>query len=175
MSNIQHDTGQALLITGDISDGNQVSKDLMWLAAEYNGPLTLYLAIMTTTIEITEVNTEIAQLCTQISNLIWLDIQGPIALSSTTTLIGHTGWGDAQNGDFMSTPIRINDHRLIEDLSNLSRKELQTVLQQRGQTAAEHIERTFTSIDQSTNNGHHRNTCTTLSRVCLVLKICWCI
>ena len=30
------------------------------------------------------------------------------------------------------------------DLSNLSRKELQTVLQQRGQTAAEHIERTFT-------------------------------
>lgn len=141
---IQHDRGQALLITGDIGDGNTVCADLEWLAGKYHG--LIYFVLGNHDYyhrDFDSVNREISNICTQYSNLIWLDEQNSIRLSSTTVLIGHTGWGDAQNGDFLATPIRINDHRLIEDLSNVPREELQRILQQRGQTAAQHIEGAF--------------------------------
>lgn len=150
LKEIQRDGGQSLLITGDISDGNTVCSELAWLANQY--PASIYFVLGNHDYyhrNFDSVNLEISKLCTQHSNLIWLDEQNSIRLSSTTVLLGHTGWGDAQNGDFLTTPIRINDHRLIQDLSNLHREELQQILQQRGQTAAQHIEGAFQQALQS--------------------------
>lgn len=144
LTEIRQDKGQALLITGDISDGHHVCTDLAWLATQYPNPIYFVLGNHDYYHRnFASVDEEISTLCKRHSNLIWLDLHGPVALSKTTQLIGHTGWGDAQNGDFLSTPIRINDHRLIEDLSNRPRTELQNILQQRGHQAAQYIEHTF--------------------------------
>ena len=54
--------------------------------------------------------------------------------------MGHSGWGDARNGDFQETPVRINDHRLIKELSGRDRRILQGRLNRLGEEAAAHIE-----------------------------------
>lgn len=66
----------------------------------------------------------------------WLGSGITVPLSEQTTLIGHSGWGDTRIGDFMETPIRINDHRLIAELSGLNRSILQNKLLDLGTEAA---------------------------------------
>ena len=66
----------------------------------------------------------------------WLGGGSPIRLAESTSLIGHSGWGDTRVGDFMTTHIRINDHRLISELSNLDRNVLQQRLRDLGHQAA---------------------------------------
>ncbi len=50
------------------------------------------------------------------AQLVWLPAAGVAALSKTTALIGHGGWGDARAGDYDATTIVLNDYLLIEDL-----------------------------------------------------------
>lgn len=144
MNDIMVANGDGLLITGDISDGRQVREDLIWLLEHY--PHKIYFVLGNHDYyhrSFEAVNHEIAELCMQTPRLQWLDIAPVIWLTQDTCLIGHTGWGDARNGNFLETPIRLNDHRLIADLSNMPREELQTILQQRGTLAANHIEAQF--------------------------------
>lgn len=69
-------------------------------------------------------------------DMFWLGSGAVVELSPTTSILGHSGWGDTRIGDFLSTPIRINDHQLIRELSNLDRKELQKRLLNLGTESA---------------------------------------
>jgi len=46
----------------------------------------------------------------------WLPGAGVVALTPTTGLVGHGGWGDARCGDFLDSPTILSDYVLILDL-----------------------------------------------------------
>lgn len=137
-------------ITGDISTGTEIIETLKSLMYYQSKPVWFVLgnhdyyhsSIVT-------VRKEIQELCKQYENLIWLDKAEPILISDEVALLGHSGWGDAKNGDFLRTPVRLNDHRLIKELSHLERRSLQTKLMLLGSEAGFHLENGFTSLPSS--------------------------
>lgn len=70
--------------------------------------------------------------------LTWLPRAGVVRLGDGCALVGHGGWGDARYGDFLNTPVELNDYRLIEELLEAyeSRESLQVRLQELGDDAA---------------------------------------
>ena len=85
------------------------------------------------------VRQRVSELAEMIPNLHFLTTEGAYSLTDDVVLVGHDGWGDGKNGDFLQTPIRINDHKLIAELSGLTRPSLQKKLNQLGEEAARHI------------------------------------
>ena len=79
----------------------------------------------------------------------WLDRSDAIWISQKTALVGVGGWGDARAGDFASTPIRINDHRLIFELSGQERSVLARKLRVLGQGMAETLQEKLGSLQHA--------------------------
>lgn len=78
------------------------------------------------------------------ASIVWLGAGQVVKLSKEHALVGHGGWGDARLGDFMGTPVRLNDHRLIKDLSGLPRDVLKERLHALGEDAAQHMSAALT-------------------------------
>lgn len=139
-----------VLITGDIATGTTLIEELEWLEKSIHAPIHFVLGNHDYyESSISHVRSTLRSWLAKHSNstqLSWLDIEGAIPLTDTCALIGQGGWGDARNGDFLETPIRINDHRLIKELTGLERPILQQKLQQLGTEAALELKRKLESI-----------------------------
>lgn len=122
-----------VLFTGDIATGKTIISELKWLHQTIDAPLYFVLGnhdYYGSSIE--TVRSHVSQWTQRQENAYWLDESRYIKLSHTKFLIGDGGWGDARNGDFLNTPIRLNDHRTIKELTGLHRDVLQQRLQQLG-------------------------------------------
>lgn len=73
----------------------------------------------------------------------YLPDSGVIPLTASTALVGHDGWGDGRYGDYASSPVRLNDHLLIEELTGLSPRRLQRELMRLGDEAAGYLLKTL--------------------------------
>ena len=80
-----------------------------------------------------------ANLVHESPHLYWLNDCDPIRLNSRTCLVGHDGWGDARLGDYFNSHVRLNDFRLISELTGISREECLQELHRLGGEAAEHF------------------------------------
>ncbi len=130
----------ALLITGDIANGETIDTELMWILEQTGLPLYFVLGNHDYyNADIASVRNLIDILTTQHPRLTWLDKAPPVLLGKARYLVGDGGWGDARNGDFLRTSIRINDHRLIRDLTGHSRIDLQKKLHQLGEESAQRL------------------------------------
>ena len=142
-----------VLITGDIATGTTLIEELKWLAKEIDVPIYFVLGNHDYyESSISHVRSTLRSWLDKHSNstqLSWLDIESAIPLTETCVLIGQGGWGDARNGDFLQTPIRINDHRLIKELTGLERPILQQKLQQLGSDEALELKKKLASITTS--------------------------
>ena len=69
----------------------------------------------------------------------WLTGAGVVALTDTTCLIGHDGWGDSRNGDYDGSSVQLADFDLIEELTGLKQTTLREKLMSLGDEAAEHL------------------------------------
>ena len=141
-------TAQRLLLTGDIATGTDVTEWLMWLTEVFAGDIHFVLG------NHDYYNSSLAIVDQQVGalnhpRLHWCDQSGVISLDESSALVGTGGWGDTGYGNFMETPIRLNDHRLIAELSNIPRPELMQRLQRRGQEYAAQL-RTYlrTAVQQ---------------------------
>ena len=66
-----------------------------------------------------------------------------VHLAKNIALIGHDGWADGRAGDFMQSNILLNDYFCIQDLKNLSKKELLEKLNKLGDEAAAYFKKTL--------------------------------
>ena len=79
----------------------------------------------------------------------YLPEAGVVPLTEQTALIGHDGWGDGRYGDYAGSPVRLNDHVLIKELTGLTPSTLQERLGQLGNEAAASLYETLPkALDQ---------------------------
>ncbi len=71
----------------------------------------------------------------------WLTESDVVELSSTTGLIGHDSWADGRYGDFINSPIILNDYILIGDFNGLDLHERLDKLHELGDEAAHYFEK----------------------------------
>lgn len=67
-------------------------------------------------------------LAAQEKNLTYLTYSEPVAISKQTCLMGHDGWADAREGDFLLSRVCIRDYVEIDELKSRSPVELKEYL-----------------------------------------------
>lgn len=152
----------AVLIGGDIGNSSTVQRDLAALADGLDLPIYFVLGNHDYYgASLRRVWQNVQDLCSRHPLLHWLPTAGVVPLGRRTALVGHGGWGDARAGDFLRSPVVLNDYLLIEDLRSPALKAmtrsghrpvredvigtwLQQQLQRLGDAAAEHLLRVVT-------------------------------
>jgi predicted MPP superfamily phosphohydrolase len=112
-------TPDRLLITGDLSEAEDVLFQLQRMAETFQRPIDFVLGnhdFYGSSIDSTR--DRVRAFTKQSKYLNYLTGQSPIALGDETYLIGEDGWADATIGDYHRSPVRLNDFRWIEDFLN---------------------------------------------------------
>lgn len=129
-----------VLIGGDIAEADTVEWYLKTMADQLQRPIYFVLGNHDFYQgSIPMVRAAMAGLCRADGRLTYLSQAGCVTLTQTTGLVGHDGWGDGRWGDYAGSTVRLNDHRLIRELSGLDRDELLTRLKRLGDEAADYL------------------------------------
>ncbi|MFT5679964.1 MAG: putative MPP superfamily phosphohydrolase [Myxococcota bacterium] len=137
----------ALLVSGDIAEAHDVSSWLVYLSVAVSMPVYAVLGNHDYYGgSIQQVRADVSATSAEDPGLTWLSESSAVWLTPTTALIGHGGWGDARLGEWLSSPVRLNDHRLIAELSGLPRTLLRQRLQALGDEAAAHLHRQLSQV-----------------------------
>jgi len=114
---INETSADAILITGDIAEANDICEILNEFSALTNKPIYFVLGNHDYySGSIANVRENIRRVCSKNNKLIWLGNPEIIALNNHTILVGHDGWADARYGDFDHSSVTLNDSRLIAEL-----------------------------------------------------------
>lgn len=127
---------QGILITGDISNAEQLDKHLAILSTlqcpiffvlgnhdYWNGSFA-------------GVNRLVRSACIKKPNLVFLDQRGIVQLDEGTVLIGGQGWGDGQAGLGEKSPVTSRDRQLIQEFTDKPREKYFQMLQEMGRSSA---------------------------------------
>ena len=123
LSELTDDHISGVLLTGDLADAHSVIPWLHQVAEDVQRPIYFVLGNHDYYHgSISAVREAMGQVIHP--SLFWLDQAGPMKLSEDLSIVGVGGWGDGRVGDFLETPVRLNDHRLIEELTISDRSAL---------------------------------------------------
>jgi predicted phosphohydrolase len=112
----------AVVITGDIAEAPTLSSLLEAVAARLKTPIYFVLGNHDFYRgSIPRVREEVAELSRRSPWLAWLPAAGVVSLGSDTALVGVDGWADGRFGDYVRSPVMLNDYVLIAELAGLSR------------------------------------------------------
>jgi hypothetical protein len=102
----------AFVITGDIGEAHDVAAHLRAFAEL--GPVYFVLGNHDFYRgSIAGVRAEVRELCRDVPNLRWMPDAGVVAITESTCLVGHDGWGDGRLGDYQGSDVMLNDFALI--------------------------------------------------------------
>jgi predicted phosphohydrolase len=108
----------AVIATGDVSVASRLVADLEFVADAAARPLYFVLGnhdhYGST---VAKVRDAVAGLATRRPGIQWLPPTGVMMLNRETALIGVDGWADGRLGDPLTTPLLLNDDRLIGELA----------------------------------------------------------
>lgn len=103
------------IVTGDVGHAGSLEEDLLALAEAAGGrPVWFVLGnhdFYGGSVE--AVRAQVERLTAGHPTLRWLPAAGVVRLDAATVLLGHDGWADARLGDWRTTPLSLNDFRLI--------------------------------------------------------------
>lgn len=131
----------ALVLTGDIGEAPNLAIYLTQMADYLQIPLYFVLGNHDYYhSSITQLRSLVSQLHRDHEWLHWLPETDCVQLNATTGLIGHGGWGDGSYGDFMRSPIMLNDYLMIQELSGIGPITRLQRLVALGEEAATHLQ-----------------------------------
>lgn len=137
---LEKSPADAFLIGGDIAKAGSIERHLRSLEARLLRPVYFVLGNHDFYVgSIARVRDAMRELTRRSKLLRWLPAAGVIPLTPETALVGHDGWGDARLGNADTTPVRLNDFVMIEELSSLSRERRRDRLRALGDEAAAHL------------------------------------
>jgi Icc protein len=113
------DRSDALVITGDITNGRQTSL-FTTFAARYGKPIYFVLGNHDYWHRsFRSVTLEYGAVALAAHNAFFLDSRGPFEIAPGVELVGVSGWYDARFGDWETSSFALNDWWRIEDLDKL--------------------------------------------------------
>lgn len=111
---------QAIVVSGDISESEDLTWNLQRIKTEVNLPIYFVLGNHDFYHGgIDAVRRDVGNLCLNDSGFTYLTDHAPVQLNDHWALCGEDGWGDGRDGDCFQTPVRLNDFQLIEDFRDL--------------------------------------------------------
>jgi predicted phosphohydrolase len=132
----------AVLLAGDISTADRLEAHLGRIEAAVEVPVYFVLGNHDYYHgSILGVRSRVSRLCAKSRRLHWLNEAGVCRLTEKTAIVGHDGWGDARLGNYMSSPVELNDFFLIEELAGRRREDLVGILRELGDQAAAHFQK----------------------------------
>ena len=130
----------AVFLTGDISVAPSLLTHLWDMSEALNKPIYFVLGNHDFYHgSIAEVRASVREGCHTDPWLTYLPDAGVIPLTASTALVGHDGWGDSRYGNYATSPVKLNDHVLIKELTGLTPSELQQHLMRLGGEAAGYL------------------------------------
>jgi 3',5'-cyclic AMP phosphodiesterase CpdA len=140
LSALEAERPDVVLVGGDIGEADSVADYLRTMADRLARPIYFVLGNHDFYRgAIPPVRAAVSALCRVEPRLTYLSQAGVTALTPTTGLVGHDGWGDARHGDFFGTFVELNDHLLIGGLAGLDKARLREALERLGDEAAAHL------------------------------------
>lgn len=134
----------AILIGGDISNGSNSLIHLKHLAKLLKVPFYFVLGNHDFYYgSIQKIRQMAKQVSKEFQEARYLTDAGVMELTPSTALIGHDGWADGLEGDFLKSTIKLHDYFLIDELKDLSPQALWQRLNQLGAEAAEYLKATL--------------------------------
>lgn len=128
----------AVVITGDIAEAPTLEPLLSVLAAELELPIYFVLGNHDYyRSSIRDVRAVARELSRRSPWLAWLPALGVVELHRDVALVGVDGWSDGRCGDFMRSPVMLNDYLLIADLAGTTKGERLDRLHRLGDAEAE--------------------------------------
>lgn len=133
------------IVTGDIVAGDNAESDELFLALgsladQLNVPI--YFVLGNHDFYGSSIGETTQRIIHQVrgdNRLIYLTDSRPIELAPKTYLIGDDGWGDAIEGDYESSYVRLNDFKRIDDFSSLDPGHWKRKLAELGQQCADRL------------------------------------
>ncbi len=143
----------AVFLTGDIAEAPSLNFHLQEMVGFIQKPVYFVLGNHDYYYgSISSIRKETEALCESQQDLTYLCGNQVIELTKNSALVGHDGWGDGRLGNVEQTPVRLNDFRLIQELTDLEYGKLIEKLQALGEEAAASIRDTLT---QALNSYEH--------------------
>jgi len=142
---LQDETYDAALITGDVSDAHQLQTHLDELA-EACAPRTVYFVLGNHDFyqsSFAEVERRVADVCLARHNLKHLGKEGPIPIGQESALIGHRGWADGRAGWGNRSAARNPDRERIADFRGLSNEKMFQKMGELGKESAAYFRRSL--------------------------------
>lgn len=130
-----------IFLTGDISEGDDVTVMLRRLAADAGLPVYFVLGnhdFYGKTIAATR--REVVAITRDERRLSYLTDCQPIQIGPSVYLIGDDGWGDGTVGDYEASPIRLRDFAMIDDFTQVPPERWRDQIAQLGRESAERLE-----------------------------------
>ena len=142
-----------VVISGDISEGDDVVFQLRRIAQSLTVPIYFVLGnhdFYQSSIGSTRQNVICASRDSRL--LHYLTDTTAVQLAERVFLVGEDGWGDATEGDFEGSPIRLNDFRLIEDFRSADPGHWKQQLQQLGAESADRLSAKLDALPSDTRH-----------------------
>lgn len=130
----------AIVITGDISEADDVGFQLRRIEETFDVPIYFVLGnhdFYGSSIGATRQATQ--AIARESDSLGYLTDCGPVELVNGVYLLGEDGWGDATEGDYESSFVRLNDFVAIKDFTRADRIDWPRLLNQLGAESAERL------------------------------------
>ncbi len=137
LEQVRTSSADAILLTGDVSHARDIAERLEQMDAAIGRPI--YFVLGNHDFyggSIHSVREAIRQLCRERPNLHYLTGAEPIKLAPDIGLVGHDGWADARFGDYEHSYVMMNDYKLIDELSGMTKVDRRPVLNALGDQAA---------------------------------------
>ena len=130
----------AVVISGDVSDGKTVKQHLEALAEAV--PCPIYFVLGNHDFYRSSIGFTRARVAGPLQgrNLHYLTRLGVVQLCPGVALLGHDGWADGRNGDYANSEVELNDAYLIREFKHLrSRWERYQLMEKLADEAAAHF------------------------------------
>ncbi|MBB3206587.1 3',5'-cyclic AMP phosphodiesterase CpdA [Rhodopirellula rubra] len=130
----------ALVVTGDLSEGDDVAYQLRCMADTFDRPIYFVLGNHDFYGKsINETRRQIIDLTREVEHLHYLTDSAPISIADDAVLLGDDGWGDATVGDYANTTVRLHDFELINDFRDSPSETWQATLQREGRDSGDRL------------------------------------
>jgi Icc protein len=131
---------QGILITGDISEGDDVVFQLQRIAESL--PFPIYFVLGNHDFyqsSIGQTRRRVIEACREHPRLFYLTDLDPLEMPGGAFLLGDDGWGDGTVGDYEGSPVRINDFELIDEFKSVAPSQWKQLLQDQGEQSARRL------------------------------------